>query len=183
MMTTETAQETPAVWIGCLGCYNAGALVGDWYEAIDADTVTLADVHRGSGRSYALCEELWCLDHEGLPVSGEMSPLDAAAWAQRLEEIDEHLRPALYAWVRSGNYIAEGTGDLPCIGDFVDRFSGEWDSFDEYAQQLAEDIGLLDGVAEEIARYFDWEAWTRDLAFDYTVEDAPGGGVFVFQSH
>lgn len=183
MMTTATVQETGQVWIGCLHCYNSGALVGDWYEAIEADTVTLAEVHRGSGRGYAMCEELWCLDHEHLPVSGEMSPLDAAAWARKLEEVDEHLRAALCAWVRSGAYIAEGTGNLPCIGDFEERYCGEWDSFDEYAQQLGEDIGLLDGATEVVARYFNWESWSRDLAFDYTVQDAPGGGVFVFQSH
>ena len=27
---------TPRVWTACLGCYNAGALVGDWFDAIDA---------------------------------------------------------------------------------------------------------------------------------------------------
>jgi antirestriction protein len=40
----------------------------------------------------------------------------------------------------------------------------------------------LSGVPDDVARYFDWAAWTRDLAFDYTVEDAPGGGVFVFRN-
>ena len=45
----------------------------------------------------------------------------------------------------------------------------------------ADDIGLLDGVPEEIARYFDWSAWTRDLAMDYSVYDDPEGGVFVFR--
>lgn len=181
-MFTTTQQETPAVWIGCLHCYNSGDLVGDWFEALTADEVTLADVHRGSGRGDAGCEELWVMDHENLPVSGEMSPMDAAAWAERLDEVGDHLRPALCAWVRSGDYIAEGTGDLPVISDFEDQFCGEWDNFDEYAQQLAEDIRLLDGVPEEVARYFSWDAWSRDLAFDYTTEPAPCGGVFVFRS-
>ena len=27
----------PAVWIGCLACYNAGRLTGDWYQATEAD--------------------------------------------------------------------------------------------------------------------------------------------------
>ena len=58
---------------------------------------------------------------------------------------------------------------------------GSWDSFREYADQLADDIGLLADVPEEIARYFDWRVWTRDLAFDYSTYDDPEGGVFVFR--
>lgn len=179
--TTTTQQITPAVWIGCLACYNAGALVGDWFDAIDADDVTLADVHRGSGRSYTFCEELWCLDTEDIPVSGEMSPMTAAEWGRCLDEVEDHMLPALLAWVSSGDYVAEGTGDLPSLSDFDERYAGEWDSFAEYAHQLADDICLLDGVPEEVARYFHWDSWTNDLRHDYTVEDAPGGGVYIFR--
>ena len=103
------------------------------------------------------------------------------AWGQCLAEVDEYFRPALCAWVESGDYVAEGDTDLPSISDFEERYCGEWDSFEDYAEQLADDIGLLDGVPEEIARYFDWDSWTRDLAFDYTTHDNPEGGVFVFR--
>ena len=99
-----------------------------------------------------------------------MDPLTDAAWGRCLTEVDEHLRPALCAWVESGDYVAEGTGDLPSISDFR-----------EYAENLADDIGLLADVPEEIARYFDWQAWTRDLAFDYSTYGNPEGGVFVFR--
>ncbi|WP_193107342.1 antirestriction protein ArdA [Brachybacterium sp. FME24] len=179
---TTTTEPAMKVWIGCLACYNNGQLVGEWFHAIDADEVTLADVHRGSGGSRAGCEELWCLDVDDMPVHREMSPTEAAEWGRIVEDVDEHLRPALLAWVRSGNYVAVGTGDLPSVSDFEERYAGAWDDFNEYAHQLAEDIGLLADVPEEVARYFDWKSWTRDLAFDFTVEDAPGSGVFVFRN-
>lgn len=83
--------------------------------------------------------------------------------------------------VESGDYVAEGTGDLPGIGDFTDRYCGELSSFEDYARELADDIGLLAGVPEEIANYFDWRSWTRDLAFDYSTCDNSEGGVFVFR--
>lgn len=134
------------------------------------------------GGSRAGCEELWCFDADDMPVHQEMSPAEAAKWGRVVEGVDEHLRPALLAWVRSGGHVAEGTGDLPSLPDFEERFAGEWESFREYAENLAEDIGLLRDVAEEIARYFDWDAWTRDLAFDYTVEAAADGGVYIFRS-
>ena len=103
-------------------------------------------------------------------------------WVGCLAEVDEHLRPALYAWVESGDYIAEGNTDLPSISDFEERYQGAWENFREYAEQLADDIGLLADVPEEIVRYFDWYAWTRDLAFDYSTYDDSEGGVFVFRN-
>ena len=181
-MTTSSATDTtPRAWVGCLHCYNEGRLVGEWFDAAAADEVTLADVHEGSGFDYAECEELWVMDHENIPVRGELDPLTAAAWGQCLTEVDEHLRPALCAWVESGNYVTEGDTDLPSISDFEECYCGEWDSFEDYAEQLADDIGLLADVPEEIACYFDWDSWTRDLAFDYDDHDNPEGGVFVFR--
>ncbi|WP_283205484.1 antirestriction protein ArdA [Glutamicibacter sp. V16R2B1] len=112
-------------------------------------------------------------------MRGEMSPSEAVEWGSSLESVPEHHREALCAWVRSGDYVAEGTGDLPSMLDFEDSYCGEWESFREYAEGLT---GLLSGVPDDVARYFDWAAWTRDLAFDYTVEDAPGDGVFVFRN-
>lgn len=182
MTTTPTTDTTPRAWIGCLHCYNSGRLVGEWFDAEDADEVTLADVHGGAGRVRPGCEELWVLDHENLPVRGEMSPHDAAEWARALLAVPEQDRAALHAWVESGDYVAEGFSDLPCISDFEDRYCGEHDSFTTYAHELAEDIGLLHDVPEEVARYFNWDSWTRDLGYDYTTADSPTGGVFVFRN-
>ena len=179
--TSSSTDTTPRVWIGCLACYNEGRLIGDWFDAETADEVTTYDVHGAHSRADSH-DELWCFDHENIPISGEMSPADAAAWGEAFDEVGEHLRPALIAWVESGDYVAEGTGDLPSISDFEERYCGEWESFDDYASELADDIGLLTDVPEEIARYFDWRAWTRDLAFDYVVHDNPEGGVFVFRN-
>ncbi len=180
-ITSSATDATPRAWIGCLACYNSGYLVGHWFDAATANEVTLADVHEGSGLDCAECEELWVFDHENLPVRGELDPLAAAAWGRCLAEVDEHLRPALCAWVESGDYVAEGTGDLPSVSDFEERYCGAWENFREYAENLADDIGLLADVPEEIARYFDWQAWSRDLAMDYSTYDDPEGGVFVFR--
>ena len=179
-MSTAIDTRTPKAWIGCLACYNEGRLVGEWFEAITADEVTPEDLHGDSTVAEAH-DELWVMDHENIPVSGEMSPAEAAAWGRVFAEIDEYHRAAVFAWVQSGDYIAEGTGDLPSIPDFEERYCGQWSDFDEYARNLADESGLLDGIPEEIERYFDWDSWIRDLHFDYTECDDPEGGVFVFR--
>lgn len=180
--TPTVSIETPRAWIGCLHCYNSGRLVGHWFDAVDCDEVTLADVHKGASIDFSECEEMWVMDHEYIPVRGEMSPHEAAEWGRALAGVDEHLQPALRAWVASGDYIAEGAGDLPSIPDFTERYVGEYESFDEYAHQLADEIGLLSEVPDEVSRYFHWASWIKDLAFDYTTVDAPSGGVYVVRS-
>ena len=181
-VAATTEDTIPRIWVGCLAHYNAGRLVGGGFDAINGDEITLADVHRGQARLSPDCEELWCLDHENIPVRGEMGPMDAARWAHVLNEVPDHMRRALCAWVASGDYVAQGDSDLPSISDFDERFAGEWESFDEYAHDYADSVGLLTEAPEELARYFHWKSWISDLSFDYTVVDAPNGGVYVFRS-
>lgn len=146
----------------------------------DAADVTLAQLHGDAGGPYTGCEEVWCLDHENIPVPCEIGLAEAAEWGEVHEEVGETLWPALYAWVESGNYTSVGRC-LPSTSDFEERYCGQWERFDDFAAQLAEDTGLMDGWPEEAQRYFNWESWTRDLLFDHTVIPAPDGGVFVFR--
>ena len=62
--------------------------------------------------------------------------------------------------------------------DFEDRYEGEFDSEKEFAEHIVYDCGLLDGIPESIQRYFDYDAYARDLFItDYTMIDG-----FVFRS-
>jgi len=180
MMTTDTDQ-TPRVWIGCLHCYNSGRLTGDWFPAAGADLVTVEQVHRISRSPLSGCEELWVMDHEYLPIDGECSPMEAARWAERLGEVDEHLRPAFRAWVSAGAYAADSEG-LPDVDEFTDAHCGTWPSFRAYTEELAESCGMMLDWPELAVRHFDWAGWARDLAHDYTVVDAPDGEVHIFRS-
>lgn len=167
-------------WVGCLSCYNNGYLIGRWVDAIDADTVTVADLHRGrEKRPYMrFCEELWCLDHE-LPERGELSPARATAWGERLAEIGEHLLPAFLAWIRTGAHVVDAD-DLPIASAFEDSYCGHWDSFRQYADEQVDALGLLRDAPEELSRYFDYSGYARDLEMGHTVVDAEGG-VYVFR--
>lgn len=172
-----TAQGVPSAWLGCEACCGTGRLVGHWYPVTEIGDVTMEDLHDHPTDH----DEAVCMDTDGLPTTGEPSQETAARWGEIYEEVGPEQWPALCAWVRSGSYVAEGDTDYPVIGDFEERYAGEWDSFDEYARDLAESTDMLKGVPNEIQQYFDWEAWSRDLAYDYSVEDAPDGGVYVFR--
>ena len=47
-MTATMTDEPPRVWVSCLHCYNNCHLVGDWFEATEADTITIADIEGAS---------------------------------------------------------------------------------------------------------------------------------------
>ncbi|TDP89770.1 antirestriction protein [Leucobacter luti] len=178
-MTADSVDWTPRVWVGCLACYNAGHLVGEWCDAVDAGEVTSSDIH-GTHTRADLHDELWCFDTENIPMRGEMSPSDAAQWGEILSGVEDHLRAALNAWVESGSYTAEGTGDLPSVSEFRDQHLGHWDSFRDYVESLAEDTGLLDGMPETLQAYFDWDRFANDERHSYSVCDATEGGVHIF---
>ena len=62
---------------------------------------------------------------------------------------------------------------------FESAFMGRWESFRDYAEQLADDIGESGGT-----RYFDYDAWTRDLEHDYWYErDSETYDTLVFSNY
>ena len=188
-MTIATTNE-PRCWIGSLAAYNGShdgvpRLIGDWYPATEAADVTVADLHAGTNVPFTDDDELYVLDLDGdWPVRREMDPAEAARWGEIYEEVGDAQWPALCAWVRSGSYVAEGDTDYPVISDFEDRYCGSgWDSFQDYAEGLAEDIGLLSEVPESLQSYFDMQSWARDLAFDYVTERDTDGTLHIFRSY
>lgn len=178
--TTRTDHE-PKAWIGCLQCYNEGRLVGDWYPATEAGDITPSQLH-GRPIRPDTHEELWVMDHENLPIDGECDPMTASAWGDLYDEVGDIVWPALCAYVRSGNYVAQGDSDLPVVSSLEDAYAGEWADFDEFAWSYIVDTGMQDAWPEVARTYFNFRSWANDLAMDYSVERNPSGGVFVFRS-
>lgn len=162
------------VWVGCLACYNAGELHGSgWVTPVDGDGWTC-----GKGTDYPH-EEYVVMDNNGW-LSGECSPGEALTvdgqWSDAESQLGEDQMPAFGAWV------AEGLGDIDDVASFEDAYAGEWSGKQDFAQDLAEDIGALPHDYQWPTSCIDWEQATRELFYDYTAVDAPGGGVFVFHN-
>jgi antirestriction protein len=174
MNATQNAQDTPRAWVGCLACYNAGILRGEWFDGLEAGDVTAETLHTGPTSH----EELWVFDHEGYGglIAGECSPAEAQRLAELLDEVPDGMGAAFAAWV--------GYGNDPDPATFEDHFHGEHESEKHYAYELADGIDLFGAAADTaLETYFDWDAWTRDLFMgDHYSIAAPGGGVWVFSS-
>lgn len=191
---------TPRVWIGSLAAYNAGSLLGDWFDLDEApaDSVEWAqamiDRGRFRDRYYAaqgaevigqIHEEIWAFDDENMPFRGEYGPLEWAEAAERYSDIVGLHHDQWAAYLAYCEIVHVDTSGLPEMHEFDDALCGEYDSERDYADELADEL-LDDEIAleESLARrYFDYEAFARDLfMMDFHSVDAPGGGVYVFRS-
>ena len=165
-------------WVGCLACYSNGELVGEWFDAAEAADVTLDVLHLEHPLTEG-CEELWCFDVDGLPVSEEMDPMTAAKWGNLLNSVDEKLLSSFHAWIEAGAVSYDSDG-MPDPQAFEDAFVDVYADFREYSDRLADETLLFD-VSDDVRRYFDYEAFARDLSMDYIVEPLPDGNVAVFR--
>jgi len=175
----------PAAWVGCLACYNNGALVGAWVDgAAAADAKEDADwvlaVHRNAPD--ALAHEEWqVFDHENYAgaIRGECSPETAQEAAEFLAQIEEGEAEALAAFIRAfgGSYKM----DAETLETHRDAYRGFWSSFEEYAEEFAEECGLINADAQWPHTCIDWEHAARELSYDYVTEDV-AGGVHVWES-
>ena len=75
------------------------------------------------------------------------------------------------------HFVNEGLGN--CVSTFDEAYLGEHRTFEDFAEQLAEDTGMISDKMP--STYFDAEAFASDLRHDYTTIDY-GLGVAVFRN-
>src|SRR5690606_41483890 len=131
---------------------------------------------------------VWGFDHEGFGewLTGECSPAEA----QRVDELmtaieDSGANPdAVAEWAKyEGEDLTALEWDGPTRERFEESFAGEWNSEVQYAEELADDLGVFDNVNDSFRAYFDFERFANDLFMsDMYSTDAPGGGVYVFRA-
>lgn len=181
-MTITITDNRPRAWVGCLGCYNNGDLVGRWLE--DPDDIREYTCPRPK-TIYNLHEELWVFDHENAPwLTGECSPAEFADIAEKytaaLDELDHIPAEAIAAYL--DNYHNDVDWDT-LADDLNDRYAGVWPSLEAYAYDLAKECGFDDDGP--YANYVDFAAVGRDLVLggDYWVHEAGWETVYVFRSN
>ncbi|QXE37142.1 antirestriction protein ArdA [Streptomyces sp. GMY02] len=179
-MITLTRIDTPRAWIGCLACYNAGRLTGEWYDADTADLVTPADLHGGETEH----EELWVMDHEGFlgAISGECSPDYAAEVADALAGLRDDEAEAFAVWLSE---LGADIDRLHWVDQFRDEYRGFHQSEAHYAQEWAEETST-DEDKERMKRWpfneIDWDRAAEELFSGGFHTERVSGGIHVFSS-
>ena len=166
--------DTPRAWVGCLGCYNSGALIGKWLEGeligdpVAAGLASLESVGDYTTPRCVRCfsDEFMVFDHEGFHslIRGECSLREASEAAETLEELESqgYDLEAVVAFIGWANYWS--------AENFRDCYIGEYSTMEEFAEQFALETGAIDEAASWPHNCIDWEHAARELSYDYTLE-------------
>ena len=156
----------PAVYVGTYYKYNNGSLYGMW-----VDLTSFFDYDEFIEFCYLLHideedPEFMYQDYENFSSEWySESCFDEVTFDKIIEygNMDEKDRKLFDAFT-------EHYGSGYTLEDAKERFQGEWDSEEEFAEHLVDDC--YGDMPEFASRYFDMEQFARDLFnFDYTFID------------
>lgn len=154
------------VWVGNLGKYNEGELVGEWFglPCFDFEEEWDELMERiGIGGRY---EEVFCADWEcqipGLKYSEYPDYEELDSIAAEWEGLDEDEQGAVGVRME---LLGENLETAMRYSDQVCVYYG-CSNMTEVAMRYVRDTGLLDQVSDTLSSYFDYEAFGRDMLID-----------------
>lgn len=169
----KTNEDTPQIYIACLSAYNNGFLHGAWVDAsegIEHVRECIKDILSSSPVAEE-CEEWAIHDYQNFgsyKVSEYHDLEELCEVAEFLQECQNFPSDVVSSLI--DDYGIEGAR-IKMEDDFI----GEFDSDVDLAYHYVEEFGLLDGISEHIARYFDYDSFGRDLDMN--------GDIFCFSNY
>jgi antirestriction protein len=165
----------PQIYVGTYRKYNEGSLFGKWLDLTNFSS---------KDEFYDACKELhedeedpefMFQDWEYIPdfLIGESWLSDEVfEYFEAIEGMDKERAEGLevYREFIIGDSYQISVSEL--VEQFEDCYQGyyEGNAEVEFAEEYAAMTGLLEAVSEKIVRYFDYEAYARDLFSDGFVE-------------
>lgn len=154
---------TARVYVGTYAKYNNGNLFGKWLELEDYSDKEGFLEECEELHSDEEDPELMFQDWEGIP-NGMISEshIDDEVW-EMLEAYNEHDEGAVNAYCSLfGSWNKR---------DFEDRYRGQYSSWRDFAEELVDEMGYLAEMPDHLQNYFDYDAYARDLRFDFCEGD------------
>ena len=158
-----TERKKIRVYVGTFGKYSSGSIAGGWvtpseYETYDDFIDACKAIHKDEHDP-----ELMFQDHENLPESlyHESEFSEEAFNFCKLYSSSSIDSDTLEAYAETFD-IDEGASIEDLEEVFNERFIGYFVSNYDFACDLVDNLGLLSGVSEIVANYFDYEAYGRD---------------------
>lgn len=154
------------IYLTNLGKYNEGILQGEWVELpVSQDELKEVFKRIGINEQY---EEYFITDYEcDFYEVGEYENLDTLnEIAEKLNELEEEESTVAKALMSECGYTLDEAIEKVNNGDY--RIYSECNDMTDVAYEVVEECGYLNNVPENVARYFDYEAFGRDLGIEGT---------------
>lgn len=168
------------IYLTNLGKYNEGVLIGEWVDLpVSEEELEKVFDRIGINDEY---EEYFISDYEsdidGVKVGEYENIDDLNELAEALEDLDSEEENVLSVMLEDGCTFEEA---LEKIKDRDYMVYYNCDSMGDVAYQVVEESGLLDGVPEKVARYFNYEAYGRDLEIEGTFYQINNAYIEIFK--
>ena len=153
------------VWVGNLGKYNEGNLVGRWIE-LPIDEDDLEKVLESIGIDNEEYEEIFIADYD-LPF--DSSEFGEYTSIERLNDIAERYdclsddEKEVFNEI-SDEFKLDEAFDIIENEDYVIYY--DCDNMGDVAEQYIDDIGLLSDVPSDLVGYFDYQSYGRDMEIE-----------------
>lgn len=151
------------VYVGTYAKYASGSIAGAWIELDGMDEEEFLEACAAL-HSDEVDPEYMLQDHESIPAAlFSESGLDSDFW-DYVSFDDNNDGEAKAAYVNNHHAWNES--------DFEKTFQGAFETKLDFVYEIVESSGMLDDVPEVLKRYFDYEAYGRDLFCDgYSLVD------------
>ncbi len=164
----ETRETNPIrIYVACLAAYNNGSLHGRWIDATLGENHIHSEVKTMLANSSEPDTEEWAIhDYEGF----EDAPISEWDSFERIANLAEFITEHV---ALGGKLLEHFGGDLDDAKTAFDNYWGEFGSLEDYAQSLAEDMGME--IPTHLVNYIDYAAMGRDMEMSgdiFTIEIA-----------
>ena len=160
-------EETPAIYVACLASYNAGKLFGQWIDCTQGYDHVMDEIKAMLSNSDEEIAEDWAIHtYHGfhkIKLDEWQDIHTVCEIAEKLAEYDE------LAEVFSMLYN-DFTSLDEAVSMMEDNYIGCYESEQDFIYEYVESACILEGVADNIKRYFDYDALLKDMEY--------GGDVF-----
>ena len=158
--------NTPAVYVGTYAKYNDGSLFGKWmhpgeYDSLDDFYAACKDLHKDERDPEFMFQDCENIPHKLYSEYGVSE--DLFTFCKTVEGMSDETAEAYATYCDIFDDVDED--------EFYSKFCGEEMSDEDYGYYLVEECGLLEGVPEDVARYFDYKKYGRDCKYDLTIQD------------
>ncbi len=187
---TTTALDEPAIWLGCLSCYNNSRLNGKWITAEQAAEPEAAETLNGLA-TLETTTGLTDLDIPGNYITSRCRK----CFGDEFDVVDYQLIPKSCATAKDFYDNAEQLAELHNTGELgllvilasvldpaglmsldelieyhQQNYYGEHDSDKAFAEHYADEVGDTASVPKHMQNYIDYEYYARELLYDFMSE-------------
>ena len=163
----EEVKQDSQIYVACLASYNAGSLVGEWITPADTEEKLQAQIDAILKASPEPDAEEWAIhDYDNFPNLGEYPS------NKDIIKVKQH---QTYAGINETNAFLS-IYQIDDLEHFNESYAGEFDSFSDYSNELADDCFNASDI-----QYFDYDAFERDCHFNCHEADAPNHKVYIFR--